>query len=67
MFHLYVAIVAGDIVDTGQNHHVFGLQLDYVGTEAGEHMHSGLPTYAAANEIMGVEPFSVAAHPVTGN
>ena len=62
-----IPVVAGDIVDSDEQHHVLRVQVYDVRTYAGEQVRSGLTADAAADEIMLGQPVSVEAGPVVGN
>ena len=60
-------VIAGYVVNAGKDYYIFGVQLQNIGAETGEHMHSCLSADTPADEAVVGEPLTVVFIPVPGD
>ena len=67
VLHRDDAVVEGQVIDAGEDHHPSRIELDDILTEAGKQAYSGLTADAAAHEAVLLEEFGAHACPVLGD
>ena len=67
MLELDFAVVAGYVVDAGEDDDDFGLEVDDVRTEASEHLCRHLTRHTASDVVVGCEEFGTALSPDVGD